>query len=105
MAITNHERVGKAMELRRLIVDEQVRSERHKSTGTTIESQTTGTPYKEVKKSFASACKRAGIRDFRFHDLDHCFASSLVMAGVDLTTVKELLNHITQTIRYYQCKL
>lgn len=38
------------MELRRLIVDEQVRSERRKSTGTTIESQTTGTlkPWREV---------------------------------------------------------
>lgn len=38
------------MELRRLIVDEQVRSERRKSTGTTIESQTSGTlkPWREV---------------------------------------------------------
>ncbi len=38
------------MELRRLIVDEQVRSERRKSAGTTIESQTTGTlkPWREV---------------------------------------------------------
>lgn len=38
------------MELRRLIVDEQVRNERRKSTGTAIESQTTGTlkPWREV---------------------------------------------------------
>lgn len=38
------------MELRRLIVDEQVRTERRKSTGTTIESLSTGTlkPWREV---------------------------------------------------------
>lgn len=62
----------------------------------------TGKPYKDVKRSFPSACKRAGIRDFHFHDLRHTFASHLVMAGVDLTTVKELLGHkdIKMTLRY-----
>ncbi len=59
-------------------------------------------PYKDVKRSFASACRRAKIEDFRFHDLRHTFASHLVMSGVDLTTVKELLGHktLTMTLRY-----
>ncbi len=61
-----------------------------------------GTPYTDIKKSFTAACRRAGIHDFRFHDLRHTFASHLVMAGVDITTVKELLGHkeIKMTLRY-----
>jgi len=61
-----------------------------------------GNPYKDVKRSFATACKRAGVKDFVFHDLRHSFASRLVMSGVDITTVKELLGHktLTMTLRY-----
>jgi integrase len=55
----------------------------------------TGAPYHDIKKGFQTALRRAGIIDFKFHDLRHAFASQLVMAGVDLTTVKELLGHKT----------
>ena len=62
----------------------------------------TGKRYRDVKRSFASACRRAGIEDFRLHDARHTFISQLVMAGADLMTVKELLGHKTlaMTLRY-----
>jgi len=47
--------------------------------------------YVNVQKSFNTAMKRANIKDFRFHDLRHCFASHLVMAGQDLTTVSRAM--------------
>jgi len=61
-----------------------------------------GGRYHSVRTAFESALRRAGIAEFTFHDLRHTFASRLVMAGVDLTTVKELLGHkdIKMTLRY-----
>ncbi|MEO0140921.1 MAG: site-specific integrase, partial [candidate division WOR-3 bacterium] len=43
------------------------------------------------EKAFRKACHEAGIRDFRFHDLRHTYASWKVMDGVDLRTLAELL--------------
>jgi len=51
---------------------------------------------------FEAALDQAGIRDFKFHDTRHSFASELVMKGVDIKTVSELLGHSTtrMTERY-----
>ena len=61
-----------------------------------------GNRFKDCKRSFYTALRKAGIKDFRFHDQRHTFASRLIMAGVDITTVKELLGHrtLTMTLRY-----
>jgi integrase len=55
-----------------------------------------------VRKSFSTSLRKSGINNFRFHDLRHTFASQLVMARVDLNTVRELMGHkdITMTLRY-----
>ena len=51
-----------------------------------------GTPFisRNVIRSFSLALEKAGIPEFRFHDLRHTFATRLVHAGVDLYTVQRL---------------
>lgn len=55
-----------------------------------------------VKRSFRTACRRAGISDFRIHDLRHTCAAWLVQAGVPIRTVADILRHadIKTTMRY-----
>ncbi len=55
-----------------------------------------------MQNGFESACTRAGISDFRVHDMRHTCASWLVSAGVPLIEVKALLGHssIEMTERY-----
>ena len=61
-----------------------------------------GKPLVWIELSFHNALEKSGIEDFKIHDMRHTFASNLVMAGVDLMTVKELLGHksIEMTMRY-----
>ncbi len=61
-----------------------------------------GKPLGWIELSFHNALEKSGIEDFKIHDMRNTFASNLVMAGVDLMTVKELLGHksIEMTMRY-----
>jgi len=56
-----------------------------------------GTKTPEVRKmrvddgrSWSAACRRAGIEDFRFHDLRHTWASWLIKSGVPLSVLQEM---------------
>ena len=67
----------------------------------------TGTSYRDIKRAFQTACKKAKVESLRFHDLRHTFASRLVERGVDIVTVKELLGHSTirMTERYTHSRM
>ena len=57
----------------------------------------------DFKRSFHTACRNAGLKDLRIHDLRHVFASKMVMNGTSLyITSDELLGHRTtqMTKRY-----
>jgi integrase len=57
---------------------------------------------REIKDSWASICKTAGIKGLRVHDLRHSFASALAGAGFSLPIIGALLGHTqpSTTSRY-----
>lgn len=59
-------------------------------------------PIKSWRRAWRTALRRAGIEDFRWHDLRHTCASWMVWKGVDLATVRKVLGHrtIATTMRY-----
>ncbi|KAA3634549.1 MAG: site-specific integrase [Proteobacteria bacterium] len=61
-----------------------------------------GERIKSIKRSFATACRRAKIVDFRPHDLRHTCAAWLVQAGMPMSEIRDLLRHssVQVTERY-----
>jgi integrase len=59
-------------------------------------------PWKSWRTAFRNACDRAKLKDFRFHDLRHCFGSWLAKNGTDIKARMELMRHKTpaMTMRY-----
>jgi integrase len=61
-----------------------------------------GDPYKSLRTVFESAVHRAGLKDFRFHDLRHTFASDFLRTGGDIYILARILGHstVSMTERY-----
>ena len=54
-----------------------------------------GKPVRDTKTAFRGACKRAGIKDFRFHDLRHCGITNMRKAGVPDNVIMSISGHKT----------
>ena len=56
----------------------------------------------DITKAWHAAIARAGIENFRFHDLRHSCGSAMVQAGANLAEVATLLGHksLQMTLRY-----
>jgi len=64
-----------------------------------------GTPYKHhycINNQFRTARKKAGLTDFRFHDLRHTAATRMIEAGAQIVAVSKILGHsdLKMTMRY-----
>jgi integrase len=58
-----------------------------------------GEPIRQVStRAWYKALKRAGIEDFRCHDLRHKFASLMISNGEDIVRVSRLMGHANASI-------
>lgn len=55
-----------------------------------------------IDSAWRDAVARAGVKDFKFHDLRHCCASYMAQAGIPLNVIAEVLGHrkLDMTRRY-----
>jgi integrase len=70
--------------------------------GRVFQSSRTGQPLENGRHWFDDAVAEAQIKNFRWHDLRHTFASRLRMKGAPLEDIADLLGHksLTMTRRY-----
>jgi integrase len=73
---------------------EQIRELKRLQDKKTINDGTTTASVRKMRvdsnTAWRAALKRAGIEDFRFHDLRHTWASWLIQAGVPLSALQEM---------------
>ena len=68
----------------------------------TVFKRKNGSDWGQIRTGFEKAVERAGLSDFRFHDLRHTCASHLAMQGRPLKDIQEVLGHksFSMTLRY-----
>jgi len=62
----------------------------------------TGKPFTDIKRSFHTACRMAGIEGLWWHDLRATFCTRLALAGYEALTIMTLMGHkdLKTTMRY-----
>lgn len=60
---------------------------------------------KDVKRSFRSACRRAGVSDFRLHDCRHTAITRMIRAGMPPVEVMRVSGHSTMSAFYRYANL
>lgn len=79
----------------------QLRNESNRSEYVFVNPET-NKPYTDVKRSFGTACRFAGIQGLYWHDLRHTFGTRLAEAGCSEATIASLMGHSDpQTTRRY----
>ncbi len=75
---------------------------KHQLTNSHVFTNKSNQNIKDVKRSFDTARKKAGLPHFRIHDQRHDISSHMAMGGESLYIIKELLGHssIKSTERY-----
>ena len=75
------------------LLEELRRLPRHLKTDYVFWNHETETRFVSIKKTWATALRKAKITNFRFHDLRHTFASYVQMGLGDLRATQVLLGH------------
>jgi len=70
--------------------------------GKYVFNNTNGKRLKSIRRSWYTLLTKAEIKDFRFHDLRHSFASYLAMQGANQCKLQDALHHrsLAMTQRY-----
>lgn len=73
-----------------------------KRTGHVFINPLTGKKCKEIKRAWRTVKEKAGIVDFRFHDLRHTVGTRLAQMNVSIPVIQQVLDHsdIKTTMRY-----
>ncbi|MCX5876520.1 MAG: tyrosine-type recombinase/integrase [Deltaproteobacteria bacterium] len=51
-----------------------------------------------MKRAYSTACRKAGILDFTFHDLRHCALNNMRLAGNDYFRIMAASGHKTTAV-------
>ena len=92
----------RVIRMNRTVYELMLKKHREGKNGYVFTSPKTGGQLVHVDRSFKTALKKAGITNFRFHDLRHTAASWMVQGGADIYAVQTILghSHIKTTQRY-----